>query len=368
MRNDSSERGVFGLALSGAIAVLALAVLGAGLGAAGDSDGGTGSERADGTSPEETIRAIPPEAHQLAQDLARAITNASPPADAGDARARDRAARALSRLGVILDATEEGVLWGAFDADRGYEPSSNHLIGLAGPVWARLYLSCFLFEGKFEIRQEGPWTIAELPARFRSGLVDGDYPHPLWHSPSEWRAYTGATSLLLVIEDMRLIAAYFKSAADAEPPDEPDREWDKRWTWNDSRGDRQPRVAQFEYLLSPDNPHAANLERAYRELESYFESQTCLQCHSPANRGRARVLYLLEYPNQSLAMRESLVQVLTRNSMPPASAARRWARGIQDEDIRLKMLAAAQTFRDEANAALSYEEIYTIRPEEYPAP
>src|SRR5262245_12068180 len=56
--------------------------------------------------------------------IARDLAAASPPADPADPRARDAAAEKLSHLRTLLDSAGERVLWGGFDAAKGYDPAA----------------------------------------------------------------------------------------------------------------------------------------------------------------------------------------------------------------------------------------------------
>lgn len=301
----------------------------------------------------------PPEAIERMDRLARSIIAASPPASD-----RDAAGRVLARLGDLIDAADQRILWGCFDAQLGYDPADYRMLALTPEVCGALYLSCFTFSAPHVRTQQGPFTVIEIPARFRAGLSAGDYPHPFWHSIDQWESCADTSAVLLIFEGERLLAAFHKPTPD-EKETAPPREWDEQWSWTEA-GASEPRVTQFAYLLSRENPHLKTLDQAYRRLTPFLESEQCMKCHTPANRMKAEVLALLGYPNQALAARASLVEVLQKNSMPPADPARGWTRGIRDDAVRKAMLAAAEDFLAEGDAALSYEGVHTIRPEEWP--
>jgi hypothetical protein len=221
-------------------------------------------------------------------------------------------------------------------------------------VWAKLYLSTFMFPGGYQVRKEGRFTVLEMAAQFRAGLDPGDYPYPFWHSPKKWQAYSNAEALLLVFERGTFIAAYRKAGPPrADGPAVP--EWDGRWRWTDDKGEPQPRVTLYSYLLSPENPHAASLDAAYRNLEARFRSENCLSCHAPDNVSQADHLFLLDFPNQALAARHSLVPILRGNKMPPADMSVDHPSGITDERTRADLISLATLFEREADAALEYE-------------
>jgi hypothetical protein len=114
-------------------------------------------------------------------------------------------------------------------------------------------------------------------------------------------------------------------------------------------------VALFKYLLSPDNPSLASLERAYRSLEAGFRRDNCVSCHAPDNVGKSNPLLLIEFPNQALVGRHSLVAALRGNKMPPANPVTGAVAGLADEDQRAQLLALAEQFERDADAALAYE-------------
>jgi hypothetical protein len=293
-------------------------------------------------------------AASLQDRIARGLIAASPTADPADARARDAAAQRLSQLGELLGATGERILWGGFDAQKGYNPQAYRLTEFSPLVWAKVYLSTFTFPGAYEVRREGSFTVVEVEARFRDGLDSGDYPYPFWHSEKKWQAYATTRAVLLIFERDQLVAAYRKAAPDPAPTTTTARKWDGRWRWTDAHGE-QPRVTLFTYLLSPDNPSLAKLDRAYRALEDGFRRTNCVGCHAPDDVAKASSLVLLDFPNQALVARHSLVETLRRNKMPPANHDTGALPGLADEAVRGQLLVLAEQFEREADAALAFE-------------
>jgi hypothetical protein len=289
----------------------------------------------------------------LEERIAREVIAASPPSDPGDAAARDAAGERLVKLQDLLDAAGDRILWGGFNPEKGYEPKANQLTELSPVVWVKLYLSTFSFAGTYSVRQEGGFTVVELPARFRDRLDSGDYPYPFWHSAKKWNAYVNTRALFFVFDRGKLVAAYR-----APPPDsagaEP-RTWDARWRWLDDAGHERPRVALFSYLFSPGNPAIDELDRTYRKLDAAFRGNNCVSCHAPDNSAKASVLLLLDFPNQALVARHSLVEILRGNKMPPADPRAGRPAGLGSEELREQLLALAEQFEREADAALSYE-------------
>ena len=305
----------------------------------------------------------------LAEKLARQIIAASPLADPSDTAARDAAAEELGRCSDLFKAARGRILWGGFHPEQGYDPANYRLIETSRDdlfqltqfdpeVWARLYLSTFMFPGEFEVRSEGRFTVLELKTRFRSDLGDGEYPYPFWHSPNKWTAYVNAESVLLVFEPGRLVAAMRKSP-DPLSLNLVKKPWDGRWVWRDPHGGEQPRVTLFKYQFSADNPHVEELDRSYRALANQFRAQECMMCHEPDNRGRINDLLLLNYPNQSLIARRTLVAVLEDNQMPPGNSLAGEETGIHDEAARKLLLDLAKAFEATADEAFAFERTHS---------
>jgi hypothetical protein len=300
------------------------------------------------------LAATAPSGSVSVQDrIAHEMLQASPVADPADARARDEAAEKLSRAQELLGASGERILWGGFDPQKGYDPKANTLTELSPLVWAKVYLSTFEFAGPYEVRHEGPYTVLEITARFRDRLDSGDYPYPFWHSAKKWRAYVNTRALLLVFEHDRLVAGYRRPAPDSDGVAA--RNWDSRWRWTDAEGNELPRVALFTYLLSPDNPWLTRLDRAYRDLEVEFRGNNCVTCHSPDNPAKASPLLLLDFPNQALVARHTLVETLRGNKMPPADPRAHKEAGMADSAVREQLIVLAEEFRRDADAALAFE-------------
>jgi hypothetical protein len=305
--------------------------------------------------------ARPTNAPPLPDRIAKGLAQASPPAPLQDTQARDAAAHRLAGFQDLINAAGEKILWGGFDQQKGYDPSAYTLTQFDPMVWAKLYLSTYTFPGPYEVRTEGRFTVLEIAADFRGGLDPGEYPYPFWHSPQKWQAYLDTVTVLLVFDGDRIAAAYRKAVHDPARPIAA-KEWDGKWQWVDSRGNPQPRVALYTYLLSPENPHTAKLDSAYRKLEESFRSQNCTSCHAPDNTAQADKLLLLDFPNQALVARHSLAGVLRGNRMPPHDPNTGAAAGIHDEAARMELIALAEAFEREADTALAYESALRNQP------
>ena len=290
----------------------------------------------------------------IPERIAVEFAEASPLADPGDAQARDKASARLANCSTFRAHVGDLILWGGCDPVKGFDPKTYSLTEFDPMVWLKLYASTIMFTGHREVRKDGPLTILEMEARFRSNLDPGDYPYPFWHSPKKWQAYLDLSALVLVFRENKIVAAYRIAQADKAHPAVA-RPWDGKWEWIDANGDKQPRVALFSYIFSADNPHAASVDRSYRELEVKFRAQNCVTCHAPDNQGKAKGLVLLNFPNQSLAARHSLVEVLVKNEMPPEDTRNHRAAGIDDDAVRGELIRLAKDFVKVADAAVAFE-------------
>lgn len=319
---------------------------------------------------------VPVEA-MLAERIAKQIVAASPVADPADAKARDAAAEKLGACKDLLEAAHSRILWGGFHPEQGYDPSAYRLhdrsredffqlTELNPMIWAKLYLSTFMFPGPYSVRQEGRFTVLELDAKFRGGLDAGEYPYPFWHSPNKWTAYMNAEKVILIFEPGRLVAS-MRVSPNPLSVRLIKRQWDTKWVWTNDKGEPQPRVSLFSYVFSKDNPHVAELDRSYRALESAFRDQNCMTCHAPDNQSRINDLLLLNYPNQALVMRRSLVTVLEDNQMPPGNELAHEPTGLQDPEVLKTLIKLAKEFEKQADDAFAYEQLREAKPRTEPA-
>lgn len=286
--------------------------------------------------------------------IAKQFAEASPLADPGDAHARDLAAAKLVQCRDFLDAVGERLLWGGCEPVKGYDPKTYSLTEFDPYVWLKLYGSTLMFTGEYEVKSSGPFSVLELKAKFRSNLDPGDYPYPFWHSQKKWQAYLDLASLCVVFREDKIVAVYRVANSDPTKP-LAERKWDGKWQWTDAEGKQQPRVALFSYMFGADNPHRGSVDEAYRQLEKQFRANDCTSCHAPDNAGKSKALLLLNYPNQSLFARHTLLKTLTNNEMPPEDTAKHKEAGIADAAQRAELIQLAKLFVKEADAAVAFE-------------
>lgn len=291
----------------------------------------------------------------LQDRIARSWIAASPVPDVSDAHARDAAAVKLAQCQEFINAAGESMLWGGFDEKKGYDPEVHNLNWFSPIVWSKLYLSTFMFTGGYRVHEEGKYTVLEVDAKFRDSLDAGDYPYPFWHSPKKWQAYVDAGALVVVFEGPKVSAVYRKGGVHDPAKPLANKMWDGKWTWTDEQGNTQPRASLYTYSLSSDNPHRSTLDTAYRNLEQKFRSQNCMECHAPDNTAKATKLQMLNYPNQALAGRHTIVQMLREDKMPPMDKDTGKPAGLHNDTVREELIKLALVFEKEADAALKYE-------------
>jgi hypothetical protein len=310
---------------------------------------------------------VPTPRRQVRNETAEAIGEqliwCTPDADLGDVEAFSTAAAVLSHLGVLVDASEETLIWGVLGHDEVVDPDQPAGLLLDPAIWAGCYLSCFVFSGAPTLDQVGDAIILRVPAAFRSRLPAGDFPHPLWHSGDEWSSYVRTRAVELVFIDDRLIAAFRREAADTPSLESP-RPWDGNWRWREG-GYLKPRMADFAAIFSQDNPHVVSLEQAFAELSPVFSANNCLACHTPDNPAGAASLLVLGLPNQALAARAPLAGVLIGESDGPPAESGCTVAGLARLPNAADVTDAAVRFLEEGDAATEYEWIRLIRKDEH---
>jgi hypothetical protein len=293
----------------------------------------------------------PDDAPALARALVDTLTAACPTAGAGDEEARRACADALAQSPLLRERMAEPFDWGGQSSTAGLEFEKSNRTDFNPRVWRRLYLSTFMFPGSYSLEKDGETTVVRVAASFRNQLDPGSFPYPFWHSADKWTSYETARELLFFIRAGKLIGALRSADRDPSRPHR-DMKWDGRWVWEDSSG-VQPRVTLFSYAFSPGNPHTADLETAYRNMERELRKESCLTCHSPDNAARMNPLELFSFPNQALSARRTLVAALTANLMPPPDTTR--PRGLADNHRRSELIELARKFQVLGDKALAFE-------------
>ncbi len=296
---------------------------------------------------------------QLAEEIGRGIAAACPIAPADDEAARQSCAAKLTDFKLLRDTMHEPFLWGGQRAGKGYRLADSDTTRFNALVWRRMYLSLFMFTGEVKVESSGDFTVIHLPFQFRNQLDPGSYPYPFWHTKRKWDSWQLSPELILIMENGRMTGA-LRSADRSNEADQAvrmshynNRVWSGQWRWKEG-GEDMPYVSLYTFLFSSKNPHVANLDKAYRDLESEMRSSSCLICHSPDNFGKTGVLEFFNYPNQALFSRHSIVMHLNQNTMPPKNEYG-LAEGIGDTGERQRLLDLAKIFEKTGDDALAFE-------------
>jgi hypothetical protein len=289
-----------------------------------------------------------PEDAELARQLGEQLAMACPMAPAGDEAARLACGDALARMALLRDTMEEPFLWGGHSRDKPLDLYENHLTRFNPLVWRKMYASLFMFGSDYRIETIGTQTVLHIPYAFRNALDAGSYPYPFWHSKGKWDSYQFATDLMLFIEDGRLLGGMRSADQDRARP-AVSHTFDGNWSWTTPEGRVKPESSMlYSTLFSPSNPMIPELDRTFRALEEKARKQNCNGCHSPDNAAKVSQLVLLNYPNQALYARNTIIAELEGLTMPPSN-------GVQDATERQVLLALAREFQSAAEQALKLE-------------
>lgn len=283
-----------------------------------------------------------------AERIARDLVVVCPDASLNNESARDACADGIARSAVLFDYMDGLIRWGRIDSDASFDPQANDELTKLGSLTARrAYLSMFQFQDEGTIEQIDDATIIlRMPVTFRNAMELGAYPEPFWWDANVWDAYQQTTEIVFTFIDERIVAIYM-SGRDPERASRDPGPLVTDWTWVDDHGVTQPYAAQFSYLFSSDNPYAAELEETADGFFYAMRSADCTSCHVPSNPGNLRHVGLLNYPNQTLGLRERLVYVFEERTMPPAMPL--------EDHVNEDLLRRAIGFDIIADLAIAYE-------------
>jgi hypothetical protein len=307
-----------------------------------------------GADPDPTSSQINPADAELAHQLGTQLAAACPMSPAGDEAARLACGDALAKMALLRDTMEEPFLWGGHGADKPLDLYENHLTRFNPLVWRKMYASLFMFGSDYRIETIGTQTILHVPYAFRNALDAGSYPYPFWHSKGKWDSYQFAKELVLFIENGRLLGG-MRGAEQDPTRTAVSHTFDGNWSWNTPEGIPMPKTSMlYSNLFSTSNSMIPELDRTFRALEEKARKQNCNGCHSPDNAAKVSQLVLLNYPNQAIYARNSIVAELEGLTMPPSN-------GVEDWQERQELLGLARQFQVAAEQALKLEGEHTGR-------
>ena len=296
----------------------------------------------------------------LLKQLATELGAAAPLSGADDAVAYSAASQKLRDSKLLERLSGEDIVWGGQTNGQTLDPKAHNLTRFDPFIWRGEYLAAFMFSGSNSIQRVENYTEMAMDCIFRNRMDPGDYPYPFWHSASKWRSYQLTCQILFLFEKGKLIAAYRSHNEDTSRPTVA-RTFDGNWHWSSKEHVVEPHVSLYANQFSKDNPYVAALETAYRNLESTSRQSNCMTCHSPDNASKAKRLVILNFPNQALASRQTLVKQLEENLMPPEDKEKGQSAGVGDPAQKAALVTLAKTFVEAANKALSFEKEAVLR-------
>ena len=285
--------------------------------------------------------------------LAKSLAAACPVVDYDDEAAFEACTQALRKMTLPL---EPAIAWGGDQPDKPIK--KRGLTHFNGNVFQTMYLPLYSFTGRWSVGEDKHThiSILRVEAYFRNILPSGDYPYPFWHSSAKWHAYETSNEINFYLDAKRLAFIVTRDAAGSEarrgayaPAVTPAF---TGWQWRDAEGNLQPRASLFTARYSQRNPYLPKLDDAYRSFAMRIRDQSCLDCHTPANKAEADRLVLLQTPLHAAGEIDEVIKAVRSKEMPQDDIGLR-------KDIpaaqRASVLDAAEAFRDELALADKWE-------------
>jgi hypothetical protein len=286
--------------------------------------------------------------------LAEALALACPVAGYGDEAAFQACGHALRTLTLPV---AQIVAWGGDQTDK--QINRKGLTHLNSQVFQTMYLPLFSFTGNWALTEDSSThtPIIRLQAYFRNTLPPGNYPYPFWHSSDKWIAYETANEVRFYLDpDGRIFVATRSAAGDEARRGSYTRAvtpaFHGSWEWQDSAGKRQPYVSLFSARYSQANPSLSGLDKTYRSFALRIRDESCLECHTPANKAGSDRLGLLQTPLHAAGEIDNVIAAVKSAEMPEDDIGLR--KDIPAAD-RAALLADAMAFRDELARADQWE-------------
>jgi hypothetical protein len=293
-----------------------------------------------------------------AEALAKSLAAACPVVGYDDESAFQACARALRKMTLPL---EPAVAWGGDQPDKKIKKKS--LTHFNSQVFQTMYLPLYTFTGRWSLDEDkrSHTPIIRVEAYFRNALPSGDFPYPFWHSADKWKAYETSNEIRFYIGPKGKAFIVTRDAAGSEdrrgvyaPAVTP--AFDGSWQWLDANGKPRPRSFLFTTRYSQANPYLPELDKTYRSFALRIRDESCLDCHTPANKAEADRLVLLQTPMHAAGEIENVIRAIKTREMPEDDIGLR--KDIPAEH-RTAVLNAALAFRDELARADKWESTHT---------
>jgi hypothetical protein len=289
-----------------------------------------------------------------AEALSKSLAGACPVVAYNDEAAFQACAQALRKMTLPL---EPAIAWGGDQPDR--QIKKKGLTHFNSQVFQTLYLPLFTFTGRWSLDEDkrSHTPIVRVEAYFRNALPSGNFPYPFWHSGDKWRAYETANELRFYFNPKGRAFVITRDAAGSEesrgayaPATTP--AFNGSWQWQDADGNLQPHASLFTSRYSQANPYLPELDKAYRSFALRIRDESCLECHTPANKAEAERLVLLQTPLHAAGEIDNVIKAVKSEEMPQDDIGLR--KDIPPEH-RAAILSAAEAFRDELGLADKWE-------------
>jgi hypothetical protein len=289
-----------------------------------------------------------------AETLAKRLAAACPVVGYGDEAAFQACAQALHKMTLPL---EPAIAWGGDQPDK--QIKKKGLTHFSSDIFRSLYLPLYSFTGRWSLDEDkrSHTPIIRVEAYFRNALPSGDYPYPFWHSADKWNAYETSNEVRFYLNPQGQAFLVTRDAAGGEDhrgayAHATTPAFTGAWQWRDANGDKQPHVSLFSPRYSKANPYLSELDKTYRSFALRIRDESCLDCHTPANKAEAERLVLLQTPAHAANEIGNVIKAVQSKEMPQDDIGLR--KDIPAEH-RAAVLKDAVAFRDELALADKWE-------------
>lgn len=289
-----------------------------------------------------------------AEAVAKSLAAACPAAPYDDEAAFEACGQALRKMALPF---EPAIAWGGDQPDK--QIKKKGLTHFSSQVFQTMYLPLYTFTGRWSLAEDkrSHAPIIRLEAYFRNILPSGDYPYPFWHSADKWNAYETSNEIRLYLNAKGLAFVVTRDAAGSEErrgayTHATTPAFDGDWQWHDASGTLQPHASLFSSRYRQANPHLPALDKSYRSFALRIRDESCMDCHTPANKAEAERLVLLQTPRHAASEIDNVIKAVKAGEMPQDDI------GLRKEipaAHRAAVLNAAVAFRDELAQADKWE-------------